>query len=69
MEKEIELEKMSYEQLESKAKVIIDKLSDSDSNLSLDESTQLFILGKKITSLMEKKLKEAEDKVKDLIHD
>jgi exodeoxyribonuclease VII small subunit len=64
--KEVDLSKLSYAQLEEEANKTLERLNKDD--LPLDEASLVYEYGKKISAEMEKRLSELENSVSDTIN-
>ena len=64
--KETDLSKLSYAQLEEEANKTLEKLNDA--NLGLDEASQIYEYGKKVSAEMEKRLSDLEKSVTDTVN-
>ena len=64
--KEIELDKLTYAQLEEEAKNVLSSLSSED--ISLDEASKIYEYGKLVSKEMEKRLAQLENSITDTIN-
>lgn len=61
MEKELDLNKLSYKELEEKLKLLLEELKDD--SLPIDEIQKKYLLSKKIIEKMEKKIDDLQKEV------
>lgn len=61
MEKELDLNKLSYKELEEKLKLLLEELKDD--SLPIDEIQKKYLLAKKIIEKMEKKIDDLQKEV------